>query len=112
MVSLVQIICTYQPHVWFPIKQSLKYFGCDDRYEFGVYSQLDPYLSKLFFPASDPQMQQLSFYASYAVGFIARPFGGLIFGHLGDVRSRGLSLMISIIAMATPTGKGFISRTL
>jgi len=72
-------------------------------YEFGVYSQLDPYLSKLFFPASDPQLQQLSFYASYAVGFIARPFGGLIFGHLGDVRSRGLSLMISIIGMATPT---------
>jgi hypothetical protein len=41
-------------------------------YDFFSYSQLNSYLTKVFFPASSPAAQQLSFWGVYAVGFLAR----------------------------------------
>ncbi|MDA6565770.1 MFS transporter, partial [Escherichia coli] len=38
---------------------------------------------KLFFPSSDPIVGTLLAFATFAIGFMARPFGGLIFGHIG-----------------------------
>jgi len=40
--------------------------------------------NRLFFPTLDPLAGTLSAYATYAVGFVARPLGGAIFGHYGD----------------------------
>src|SRR5262245_65271423 len=40
--------------------------------------------NKLFFPTLDPLAGQLSAYGTYAVGFVARPLGGAVFGHYGD----------------------------
>ena len=41
-------------------------------------------LNKQFFPSSDPTVGTLLAYATFAVGFITRPIGGIIFGHFGD----------------------------
>ena len=40
--------------------------------------------NKLYFPAGDPTVNTLLAYATFAVGFVARPLGGIIFGHFGD----------------------------
>ena len=40
--------------------------------------------NKLYFPAADPVVGTLMAYATFAVGFITRPIGGIIFGHFGD----------------------------
>jgi len=48
-------------------------------------------------------LQTLYFWAIYAGGFITRPIGALLFGHVADDRSRKLSLLLSIALMAVPT---------
>jgi MFS family permease len=52
-------------------------------------------MSRVFFPGSDPAVQALSIWGIFAVGFISRPVGALLFGHMGDTRGRGLCLLVS-----------------
>ncbi len=58
---------------------------------------------KVFFPASDLTMAQLASFASFAVGFLLRPIGGIIFGHIGDRAGRKAALMITVIGMGLAT---------
>nr|WP_047168007.1 MFS transporter [Sphingomonas sp. Y57] len=59
--------------------------------------------NRLFFPAADPTASLLAAFSVYAVGFAARPVGGLIFGHVGDRYGRKVSLVwtLSIMGVAT-----------
>src|SRR5699024_2588807 len=59
--------------------------------------------NKLYFPADDPTVSTLLAYATFAVGFVARPFGGLIFGHFGDRIGRKTMLVISLLMMGGAT---------
>lgn len=60
-------------------------------------------LSRVFFPPGNPALQALSFWGVYAVGFVSRPAGALLFGHLGDTRGRGFCLLVSVLVMGVPT---------
>jgi MFS family permease len=60
-------------------------------------------MTPLFFPKADETAQQLSYWAVYAAGFVARPVGAILFGHLGDARGRRQSLLLSILTMAVPS---------
>jgi MHS family alpha-ketoglutarate permease-like MFS transporter len=64
-----------------------------------AYAAFALYFAGAFFPNSDPVAQQLSAAAIFAAGFIARPFGGLLFGHLADRYGRRNSLMWSVLLM-------------
>ena len=55
--------------------------------------------NRLFFPTLDPLAGTLSAYATYAVGFVARPLGGAIFGHFGDRIGRKKMLVWSLSLM-------------
>ncbi|WP_039014771.1 MFS transporter [Cupriavidus sp. IDO] len=59
--------------------------------------------NKLFFPALDPLMGTLAALGSFAVGFIARPLGGVIFGHFGDKIGRKTMLMTTMFLMGGGT---------
>ncbi|HDS1530739.1 TPA: MHS family MFS transporter [Stenotrophomonas maltophilia] len=59
--------------------------------------------NKIFFPAFDPLTGTLAAFGTYAVGFIARPLGGIVFGHFGDRVGRKSMLMISLMLMGIPT---------
>ncbi|HEY1750769.1 MAG TPA: MFS transporter [Caulobacteraceae bacterium] len=54
---------------------------------------------KLFFPSSDPLTGVLQAFLTYSLGFIARPIGGLVFGHFGDRIGRKRLLMASLVLM-------------
>jgi metabolite-proton symporter len=54
---------------------------------------------KLFFPKADPLTGTLLSFATYALGFVARPLGGIVFGHYGDRIGRKRLLMISLVLM-------------
>ncbi|HEY5878422.1 MAG TPA: MFS transporter [Nakamurella sp.] len=58
---------------------------------------------KVFFPASDPAVGVLLALGTFAIGFIARPIGGLVFGHYGDILGRKKLLVISLLMMGTAT---------
>lgn len=57
----------------------------------------------LYFPSDDPTVGIMLAYATFAVGFVARPFGGLVFGHFGDRVGRKKMLVITLVMMGAAT---------
>ncbi|WP_339041385.1 MFS transporter [Candidatus Lariskella endosymbiont of Hedychridium roseum] len=72
-------------------------------YDFGIYAVFVPTIGRLFFPAHDPFIQLLLAFAIFAFGFLMRPLGGVIFGHIGDKIGRKTALTASILGMAFAT---------
>jgi len=68
-------------------------------YDVYAYAAFALYFAGSFFPSTDPVAQQLSAAAVFAVGFIARPFGRLFFGHVADRHGRRNALMWSVLLM-------------
>ncbi|TMS58166.1 MHS family MFS transporter [Imbroritus primus] len=59
--------------------------------------------NKLYFPAGDPLISTLLAYATFAVGFVTRPLGGVIFGHFGDKIGRKSMLVMTLMIMGIAT---------
>jgi metabolite-proton symporter len=59
--------------------------------------------NKLFFPQADPLTGTMLAFGTYALGFVARPLGGLVFGHYGDRIGRKRLLMLSLLLMGGAT---------
>ena len=59
--------------------------------------------NRLFFPNVDPLIGTLSSFGTFAVGFVARPFGGMVFGHYGDRLGRKAMLVYSLVIMGVAT---------
>ncbi|MGW3345049.1 MFS transporter [Nonomuraea rubra] len=73
-------------------------------YDFFLYGSAAALVfNKLFFPESDPLTGTLLAFLTYAVGFVARPLGGLVFGHFGDRIGRKTLLVVSLLMMGTAT---------
>src|SRR4249920_1176631 len=68
-------------------------------YDFYAYPAFALYFAGSFFPGSDPVVQQLNAAILFAIGFIVRPVGGWLFGHLGDHYGRRRALMLSVLLM-------------
>jgi metabolite-proton symporter len=73
-------------------------------YDFFLYGSAAALVfNKLFFPSYDPYVGTLLAFATYAVGFVARPLGGIVFGHYGDRIGRKRLLMLSLVLMGVAT---------
>jgi MHS family shikimate/dehydroshikimate transporter-like MFS transporter len=59
--------------------------------------------NKLFFPSFEPLAGTLAAFATYAVGFAARPLGGIVFGHYGDKIGRKAMLVLALLVMGVAT---------
>ncbi|MGA9912965.1 MAG: MFS transporter [Paraburkholderia sp.] len=59
--------------------------------------------NKIFFPTLDPILGTLAAFATYGVGFVGRPMGGIIFGHFGDRIGRKSMLMVTLLMMGVPS---------
>jgi MHS family alpha-ketoglutarate permease-like MFS transporter len=68
-------------------------------YDFYAYAAFALYFAGSFFPGTDPVVQQLNAALLFALGFIVRPIGGWLFGHLADHYGRRTSLMLSVLLM-------------
>ena len=68
-------------------------------YDFYAYAAFALYFAGAFFPGHDPVVQQLNAAILFALGFIVRPVGGLVFGHLADHYGRRSALMLSVLLM-------------
>jgi metabolite-proton symporter len=73
-------------------------------YDFFLYGSAAALVfNKLFFPKSDPLIGAMLAFATYALGFAARPLGGIVFGHFGDRIGRKRLLMLSLLLMGGAT---------
>src|SRR3954454_7745700 len=59
--------------------------------------------NRLFFPSLDPLAGTIAAFATYAVGFFARPLGGIVFGHYGDRVGRKATLVTTLLMMGLST---------
>jgi MHS family proline/betaine transporter-like MFS transporter len=72
-------------------------------YDFAVYGFFAPILAAKFFPNDDPRVSLLAAFGAFAVGFLMRPVGAAVFGHIGDRYGRARALLFSVAMMAVPT---------
>lgn len=72
-------------------------------YDFGLFAIFSILFGKLFFPSEDPQTSIIATVSVFAIGFLCRPIGALIFGYLGDKNGRAKTLRLSILMITLPT---------
>src|SRR5215467_12798979 len=72
-------------------------------YDFYLYATLAPFFAALFFPKGNDTAALLSAFATYAAGFLVRPFGAIVFGRIGDLVGRKYTFLITIMVMGAAT---------
>jgi len=72
-------------------------------YDFYIYATLAPFFAALFFPPGNATAALLASFATYAAGFLVRPFGALVFGRIGDLVGRKYTFLITIVVMGLAT---------
>ncbi len=72
-------------------------------YDFGLYGFMAVIISNLFFPHEDKLVSLIGTYGIFAVGFLMRPLGAVVLGHLGDTIGRKPVLILSVVLMVLPT---------
>lgn len=72
-------------------------------YDFYIFGSLAVVISTKFFPADNPTAAFLSTLATFAAGFVVRPFGALFFGRLGDLIGRKYTFMVTLMLMGGAT---------
>ena len=72
-------------------------------YDFYLYATLAPFFAALFFPPGNDTAALLSAFATYAAGFLVRPFGALVFGRLGDMIGRKYTFLVTMMVMGIAT---------
>jgi MHS family proline/betaine transporter-like MFS transporter len=77
--------------------------GALEFYDFVVYSQFAQYIGRNFFPNTDAMVSLIVSFSVFAVGYFARPLGGIFFSHIGDRIGRRRVLIITILAMSAAT---------
>jgi MFS family permease len=72
-------------------------------YDFYIFGSLSTIISQKFFPDTNPTAALLSTLATFAAGFIVRPFGALVFGRLGDIIGRKYTFLLTLVLMGGST---------
>jgi MFS transporter, MHS family, proline/betaine transporter len=72
-------------------------------YDFAAYGFLAPTFAANFFPLEDHTLSLMASYGVFALVFLTRPLGAVLFGHVGDRVGRRMALIISVVAMAVPS---------
>src|SRR2546430_4137052 len=98
-------------------EESIKSIGTEERkvifasslgtvfewYDFYLYATLAPFFAALFFPSGNDTAALLSAFATYAAGFLVRPFGAVVFGRIGDLVGRKYTFLVTIMVMGLAT---------
>ena len=78
--------------------------GALEFYDFVIYVFLAPVIGRLFFPADMPDwLRLLQTFGIFSAGYLARPLGGIVIAHFGDLLGRKRMFALSILLMAAPT---------
>jgi len=71
-------------------------------YDFAVFGYYAPIIGTLFFPSESKYAALINAFGVFAAGYLMRPIGGAVFGHIGDRAGRKKALQVSVLMMAFP----------
>ena len=77
--------------------------GALEFYDFVIYSMFAQYIGAAFFPAGNASLSLMYSFSVFAVGYLARPLGGIVFSHFGDKYGRRPVFIVSILSMSLAT---------
>lgn len=77
--------------------------GALEFYDFTIFVFFAKILGDLFFPSNNPVVSLIASWSLYAAGYLVRPLGGVILGHIGDRTGRKNTFLITLIGMAIPS---------
>ena len=77
--------------------------GALEFYDFTIYALFAPYISQHFFPNANPLIGLINTFAVFALGYFARPLGGIVLGHRGDRYGRKSAFSLAVLIMAIAT---------
>lgn len=78
-------------------------------YDFYIFGSLAAVISPLFYPSGNDTLALIAYLATFAVGFVVRPFGALVFGRIGDVVGRKYAFLVTLLIMGGATAAiGFL----
>src|SRR5215207_11265093 len=78
-------------------------------YDFYIFGSLATTISPLFYPPGNDTFAYIAYLATFAVGFLVRPFGALFFGRIGDIVGRKYAFLVTLIIMGGATATiGFL----
>src|SRR6185369_4514978 len=72
-------------------------------YDFYIFGSLAPIIAPLFYPPENQTFAYIAYLATFAVGFVVRPFGALFFGRIGDLIGRKYGLLVTLLIMGGAT---------
>ncbi len=72
-------------------------------YDFYIFGSLGTIIAPLFYPPGDPKIQFLVLLATFATGFLVRPFGAVVFGRIGDLVGRKYAFLLTLLIMGGAT---------
>jgi len=72
-------------------------------YDFYIFGSLAPIIAPLFYPPENQTFAYIAYLATFAVGFVVRPFGALFFGRIGDVVGRKYAFLVTLLIMGGAT---------
>jgi MFS family permease len=72
-------------------------------YDFYIFGSLGTIIAPLFYPPGDPTVQFLVLLATFATGFLVRPFGAVVFGRIGDLTGRKYAFLLTLVIMGGAT---------
>jgi MFS family permease len=83
--------------------------GALEFYDFVIFGVMSPAIASNFFPSSDPLVSQMLAYAGFAIGYLARPVGGIVLSHFGDRFGRSHVFILSVLVISLSTmGMGLV----
>ena len=72
-------------------------------YDFYIFGSLAPIIAPLFYPPGNDTFAYIAYLATFAVGFVVRPFGALFFGRIGDIVGRKYAFLVTLLIMGGAT---------
>src|SRR5438552_17832216 len=72
-------------------------------YDFYIFGSLTTVIAPLFYPPENQTFAYIAYLATFAVGFVVRPFGALFFGRIGDLVGRKYGLLVTLLIMGGAT---------
>ena len=72
-------------------------------YDFYIFGLLVAFLAPKFYPPGNELFQYIAYLATFAIGFMVRPFGALFFGRIGDLVGRKYAFIVTLIVMGAST---------